>query len=1246
MSLKDIVKASVISFSKSSLRDNAINLFNSLGYNTNKDLCLERNTFEGFEEDFLEESKGFKKGKALSKQWAKVELLFQLTNEEVEFSNTTGQQYLTIKKSSTEEEESTIKSLLFFAIELGKKTYSSRELSDITREINKVFLTPIILIFKYSDYITLSLIDRRINKNDETKDVLEKVTLIKDINIINPHRAHIDILCNLHHSELKVSNFSELYEAWKRVLSISLLNKKFYGDVSKWFKSAMEIVKLPERPNYIKDDKENNKNFLVRLMSRLLFCWFLKEKGLINKTLLELSDCNNIKHHILEDDEDRNFLESNSYYRGILQNIFFKCLNEENKNIESFQWRKYLHRDFDYSMFTKIPFINGGTFDTMPEDNFKESIEDMVLKIPNKLFYGDNGLNSILLRYKFTVEENTPFEEDVALDPELLGCIFENLLAELDPNLDDAVIKSIRKQTGSYYTPRKVIQVMVDESLNLYLKNYLYKISPYDKSYEDKIYSLVYNNYVNYDEEVFRKNVVSALDDIRILDPACGSGSFPMGMLQRMVDILYLVDPKNDLWLNKLLEKVDILYRREVEATYRNILSDYSRKLGLIRNSIYGVDIQPLAIQITKLRFFISLLIDQKVDYDKKNLGILPMPNLETKISCANSLRDMECNLFIDLDKLITRRKEYYRHGITHEEKDIVANEIVNELEYVFPNFSYEVTGKNIKEENKRLLKEWFMHSTISAPFFNSKYFFPEVHDEGGFDIIIGNPPYGGAKIDENTQEVLQLGSKDVYGAFISRFLCSDSTPLKYGGILSYIVSDTFMTIKTHKALRKQMLDNKIHKMIRVHQDTFNATVNTAIIICEKSLQEDIKDDHLCQMVDMTNISFHKNHDRFVEVINMVTSNCLQGDVSNEEYAIYNYSQNLIKTNSNIPFFVASPKLFAFMNDSNKVKKKWIEVKGEKIQARVITMNGKDIQIVKLGEIADVKQGLATGDNQAYLFQNPEARGKYRSIDDKKEFILTDEDINKIHVNQQLRQEIILHGISKDNEKSTRYFGGRYIIPYDKGGESDAGEGWMPNYYVPTNYFIDWSEWAVERMRTLTIAERIVINDEDKAISKKYETQVAAVFRNIETYFKRGISFSDTGYYAPTFRIGCSGVYDVMGMTIFMNNNDEYFMLGLLSSKLMKFMIKNFINHTVHTQVEGLKATCITMNYDMSIRNEIVDLVSCIIMKQKENRKYNYALFEQVKIDLLVFKLYNLTEKEVLEVTDWYSRRYPRIYKV
>ena len=134
---------------------------------------------------------------------------------------------------------------------------------------------------------------------------------------------------------------------------------------------------------------------------------------------------------------------------------------------------------------------------------------------------------------------------------------------------------------------------------------------------------------------------------------------------------------------------------------------------------------------------------------------------------------------------------------------------------------------------------------------------------------MIGNPPYGGAKISDEIKNSLGLESKDIYGAFIARFLTSLNAPLKPGGVLAFIVSDTFMTIKTHKPLRKQMMEHYIHKMIRVHPDTFKATVNTAIIICERNPGKEnrIPPDHHCQMVDMTNISFHEDYERFVEVL-------------------------------------------------------------------------------------------------------------------------------------------------------------------------------------------------------------------------------------------------------------------------------------------------------------------------------------------------------------------------------------------
>lgn len=1144
--------------------------------------------------------------------------------------------------------------LLLFGVTLKNQKNGMQpnrsQLAEITRAFNRAFPhTPVTIIFKYGNLISFANSERSKYKQEWREgEKVGKVTMLKDVDTANPHTAHRKILSGLGIDTNKIDSFQLLYNYWQSVFSLQVLNNQFYADLQDWFYFAAHNIKLPFKPDYL-NDKENIKNFLVRLLARTMFCWFVKEKGLIQKELLELTDWQGNRFPLTNDVDDKNFLKNNSYYRGMLQNIFFNALNQkEKKSKKDFGWTKYWNTNLDIKMLTEIPYLNGGIFDKVEGDNAKESIEDSVLKIPNFLFYGieekqkvtrgrganaataiekveHKGLNGILKEYKFTLDENTPFEEDIALDPEMLGLVFENLLAELDPNLEESTIRSIRKQTGSYYTPRKVILEMVNDSLSLYLSRFIQSNYPGIADIKSRVNDLVYFDRIKDKDPKFEKAVVDALDKFKVLDPACGSGAFPMGMLHRIVDILKLVDDKNEKWIALKLKNVDRAQQAEFKKVLTSHLDDYGRKLGIIRDSIYGIDIQPMAVQITKLRFFISLLIDQKPEK-----GITPMPNIETKIICADSLKNIKPDLFSNeaIEKLIDARNKYYQPEISQQERKEIAETIVDALDAAFPSFSFQVTGKRIPGQNKELIRYWFTHGTLAAPFFNMDFFYPELKATGGFDCVIGNPPYGGAKIPEEVRNTLDIESRDPYGAFMARFLQRNTdTPLKHGGVLAFIVSDTFMTIKSHLKLRKHLMQNYVHKMLRVHPDTFRATVNTAIVIIERNTGKEFDDTHICLMADLTNISIHEQYEHFVEVLNKtkgVDFSVARKNISNEEYAIYYYPQALIQTSSNLPFFVASPKLFALMNDSGKgLKREVRNIGGRQVQVRTIMMNGKEIEVVKLGDIAEVKVGLQTGDNNAYLFQNPDARGNYRSIEDYKEFLLTEDDLEKIRSNEKLRLAVIEKGISKGNTKSERYFGGRYIIPHDKGGESDADTGWLPNYWVETNYYIDWSEWAIKQIKT-------VVGQDGRLKSR---------FQNVTFYFQDGIDYSQTGIYCPTFRTNSGAVFNTEATSIFGSFELGSF-LSILTSKITRFIIKNFIDNTVHASADKLKETTVLAKSDFDYFKR---LANSIIKKQQSNPRYDYASHEQIEIDKLVYQAYGLNAEDVQEVENWYARRYPKL---
>jgi hypothetical protein len=348
-------------------------------------------------------------------------------------------------------------------------------------------------------------------------------------------------------------------------------------------------------------------------------------------------------------------------------------------------------------------------------------------------------------------------------------------------------------------------------------------------------------------------------------------------------------------------------------------------------------------------------------------------------------------------------------------------------------------------------------------------------------------------------------------------------------------------------------------------------------------------------------------------------------------YAVYGYEQDLILTNTNQPIFVGSPKLFKLMQDVNipSVKK---NIAGNLVPVRQIKINDLTVELVRFGDIADVKQGLATGDNKAYLYQNPEAWGHYRDINKYKEYLLSEKDLETIAKDEQRRKKVIELGIHKSRDEKNfdpdRWFGGRYIVPYNKGGASDTDAAWLPNYYVPTDYFIDWSTWAVNRIKTLTMKQR----------DGRGSNKICSRFQNVEYYFTEGLTLSYTGQYAPNLRLNSIGVFDVRGSSIFPILN-KYQILGNFVCKLTKYLGKNYIDHTVNFQVDENKELPMLLE----VPEEVISLVKSIIRKQKLEPKYDYLQNEQKEIDKLIYESYGLNQNDIKEVEIWYARRYPKL---
>ena len=624
--------------------------------------------------------------------------------------------------------------------------------------------------------------------------------------------------------------------------SVETLTKQFYKDLFEWYQWAVEPtsnITFPNNTTTEDDDRDDIETKIIRMITRIMFVWFIKQKNLVPDRIFDINFLS-----IILKDFDPYSTSIGNYYNAILQNLFFGTLNraikDEDGNTRKFATSskrdiKTLYRYAEMfsiskqeviEMFAEIPFLNGGLFECLDKTRYIDGVEQCYnfdgfsrnelrfadgrykhrAVVPNNLFFEpEKGLISILNRYNFTIEENSPEEQQVALDPELLGKVFENLLGAYNPETKETA----RNQSGSFYTPREIVNYMVDESLIAYLGD------------NDFIRSLFRNDFSFEKSKIEEyKKLAKKIKTVKILDPACGSGAFPMGLLNRMVEILERISPNED---------------------------SYNLKLSVIENCLYGSDIQSIAAQITKLRFFISLICDCEKDASKPNFGIPTLPNLETKFVSANSLvakkkKPAQGNLFENPEIEPTKKElAEIRHkhfsaksaSTKHRlrEKDQVVREKLARLLSDDDNFA---------PEDAKQLAAWNPYDQNAvSPFFDPEWMFGVVD---GFDIVIGNPPY--IQLQNNGGELAQLYEGGGYSTFARTgdiyclFYERGWQLLKKNGHLCYITSNKWMRAGYGEKTR-DFFANKTNPLLFIDfagvKIFESATVDTNILLFSRS---------------------------------------------------------------------------------------------------------------------------------------------------------------------------------------------------------------------------------------------------------------------------------------------------------------------------------------------------------------------------------------------------------------------------
>jgi type I restriction-modification system DNA methylase subunit len=558
---------------------------------------------------------------------------------------------------------------------------------------------------------------------------------------------------------------AELHTLLWDSLDLHPINKRFYEGISQRFIALRQHL---EASGIL--DSHHASQFSNRLIGRIIFTWFLDKKGLLDQESEYFSS------------ED--FSDDTDFYKTRLESLFFEVLNTPVSD------RTVLD--------LKTPYLNGGLFEPKPEDLFKSDL----LTFPRNYF---DDLFLFLRGYNFTTDESTSDFQQVAIDPEMLGRIFENLLAEVSEETGDQA----RKAKGAFYTPREIVDYMCRESLKTYLRS---KIKS-DDFLEARIYQLVdaterqfqdQDHNWRRDLKPYKDEIIKSLDSLKVLDPACGSGAFPIGMMQLLVRVYARLEPRFD---------------------------HHKAKLSIIEKNIFGVDIEPMAVEISRLRAWLALVVDEEVD----SKSVKPLPNLDFKFVPANSLIPLEpqgqLSFFEDEDlgsKLQEIREAYFNTENLKQKAKLKSTyqSIVDQELTLF--------GESKRTSQLKSFRPFDVDSV--ADFFDATQMF----GFEAFDIVIGNPPYVRQekiwyKKELSSYKIFQ-STADLYTYFYELALRNVGD----NGIISFITSSKFGRALYGEKLRKLLAETTTIDLIVDYgtSHVFSAITNTWVLQARKQIAE------------------------------------------------------------------------------------------------------------------------------------------------------------------------------------------------------------------------------------------------------------------------------------------------------------------------------------------------------------------------------------------------------------------------